>query len=57
MKVSSLKTVKCEKCSGPPEVYGGFVNPRSIFYLTDRIEVRCNNTKCGHTITILKEKK
>lgn len=55
MTASELKTVPCQECDGPPEVYGVQRYPRSVFYLTDRVEVRCNNIECGHTTVIMKE--
>lgn len=52
-KLSDLKFVPCEKCGGPPNVVGGPL-PRSIFYFTDRIEIRCNNAQCGEMLVIRK---
>jgi len=55
MMVSELKTVPCTKCKGAPETYGSPRYPRTVFYMTDRIEVRCNNTECGDTVVLMKE--
>jgi hypothetical protein len=56
MTASDLKFIPCEKCGGPPCTVGSGL-PRSVFYLTDRVEVRCNNAECGDVLTFMKEKK
>lgn len=53
MTASDLKYIPCEKCGGPPCTYGSGL-PRSVFYLTDRVEVRCNNSECGDVLTFMK---
>ena len=51
--ISDLKLVPCEKCGGPPNVSGGPL-PRRVLYFADRIEVRCNNDLCGDVIVFKK---
>ena len=42
---TDLKFQKCPKCSGVANTQGAPLT-RSIFYLGDRFEVRCNNREC-----------
>jgi len=49
--VSDLKFVPCTKCDGPANTYGSRL-PRSIYYFTEKILVRCNH--CGDLQTFKK---
>lgn len=55
MTISDLKFQNCEFCEGPAPCYGA-KSQHSIFYMTETIEVRCNNPVCGHVRVWDKEK-
>lgn len=57
MTATELKLVPCEKCEGPPNVYGGFRHPKTVFYHGDRIVIKCNNSTCGDEQVFTKVKK
>jgi hypothetical protein len=51
MAISDMKWEPCTKCSGPAPVQGSGA-PRQIFYMTDRLEIRCK--ACGDVVTLMK---